>query len=153
MKKIVILVVMMIIFSGCKNDISLPKEKDILLLDYYYKVVGIEEDNPYYEIVLYSLDGNNIKMEVIENENLTTYHIPKEAYQKAKEIIKKYKMSKWNDMENSICIDGVSYICKYLENDKYIRVTSEAMSEDGLKAFGELEILLNEYIDEKYRNE
>lgn len=122
----------------------IPKEKDIILIDYYEKEIALVEEQDYFEMVLYTYDEDKLLLKVFEDEKITEYLVPHKAFDEINKIIKKYKMYKWNDIDG--CgIDGKIYVCKFYKNKDLIRVSSENMSEDGVEAFEKIHQKLNEY--------
>ena len=131
------------------KKILIPKEKDLILIDYYDRTVGTEEKQAYFEILLYTYDDKKLLMEAYENggsenEIISKYLVPHKVFDEINEIIKKYKMNKWNDIDGK-CIDGRINILKFYDGKDLIRVSSDNMSEDGTKAFAEIYNELNEY--------
>ena len=123
--------------------ILIPKEKDTILIDYYEKEIALEEEQDYFEMVLYTYDEDNLLLKVFDNEKTTEYLVPHKVFNEINRIIKKYKMSKWNDIDG--CgIDGKIYVCKFYKNKEFIRVSSENMSEDGVEAFEKIHQKLNQ---------
>lgn len=136
-------------------------EEDVMLFDYFRQVVGTEEQQGYYEIVLYAIPDKTIGMHSVENvrmdvhtdgglryQRMASYEIPYEAFTKAMEIADEYKMIKWEEGDDkySYAIDGCSYVCKFPYGDKYYRVSSGAMPEDGMDAFNAVLEVLQSYI-------
>jgi hypothetical protein len=127
----------------------------ILLVDYFERVTGTPEEQPYFEIVLYQYTEAELLLEKYVNggtdeEMLTTYHVPAEAYEKALQIIKKYAMVSWNSRDDCFPLDGKLYVCKFREGPDFTRVSSDSMPEEGNAAFCELRKTLFEYIADVY---
>ena len=85
-----------------------------------------------------------------DEEILTFYHVPVEAYEKALQIIKKYDMASWNSRKDCFAQDGKLYVCKFSEGPDFTRVSSDSMPKEGKRAFAELYRLLSGYTTDKY---
>ena len=46
----------------------IPKEKDIILIDYYEKEIALVEEQDYFEMVLYTYDEDKLLLKVFEDE-------------------------------------------------------------------------------------
>ena len=121
--------------------------EDVMLFDYFRRVVGTEEEQGYYEIVLYAIRDEEGKMSTEEarmdvytdgglrSEKLTSHTISYEVFEKAMEVAKEYEMAEWKDNEETFPIDGCIYVCKFPNGTEYCRVSSEEMPENGMEAF------------------
>ena len=130
-------------------------DEKILLVDYFERVTGTPEEQPYFEMVLYKFTETKLLLEKYENgdtdeEILTFYHVPVEAYEKALQIIKKYDMASWNSRKDCFAQDGKLYVCKFSEGPDFTRVSSDSMPKEGKRAFAELYRLLSGYTTDKY---
>ena len=130
-------------------------DEKILLVDYFERVTGTPEEQPYFEMVLYKFTETKLLLEKYENgdtdeEMLTFYHVPAEAYEKALQIIKKYDMASWNSRKDCFALDGKLYVCKFSEGPDFTRVSSDSMPKEGKRAFAELYRLLSGYTTDKY---
>lgn len=153
----------MILFSlfGCnKNeqfDMETYKgaEKNTLLLDYYERVVGTPEEQPYYELVLYTYSDTQALLEEYadggtDHETVTRYLVPIEAAQEMLTAVKDSGMVNWNKHEG-VAISGMAYVCKFPDGkDDYIRVSSDNMPEDGTRAFGKVCSAMRKWTKEEY---
>ena len=130
-------------------------EEKVLLVDYFERVVGTPEEQPYFEIVLYQYTETELLLEKYVNgdtdeEMLTFYHVPAEAYEKALQVIKKYDMASWNSRDDCFALDGKLYVCKFSEGPNFTRVSSDSMPDDGKHAFNELCKILSDYATDRY---
>ena len=157
-------VMLMISLFGCgKNkqfDIETYKDaqENTMLLDYYERTVGTPEEQPYYEMVLYTYSDTRAKLEEYaeggtDHETLTTYLIPLEGAQEMLTAVKDCGMADWNRREG-IAVCGKAYVCKFPDGKgDYIRVTSDNMPEDGAKRFGTVYTAMRKWMRDEYRTE
>ncbi|MBR1589608.1 MAG: hypothetical protein IJ657_00805 [Acidaminococcaceae bacterium] len=127
----------------------------VMLIDYFERAVGTPEEAPYYELVLYQHNETELLLERYANggtpeETVTTFHVPAEVYEKVMQIIQGHDMASWNSHSDCFALDGKLYVCKFQDGERFIRVSSDAMPEDGQTAFHEIRSLLNGYTQEKY---
>jgi len=165
----VLIVSMFIGISGCgkkENNMQIVEDllangqENVMLFDYLERVVGTEKEQGYYEIVLYAIPGEEgalsteeVRMDVytdggLRSEKMISKNVPYATFEKVMEIITENKVRKWADMEEDelISYDGCDYICKFPAVDQYMRISSEAMPEDGMEVFSAiLEALQAEY--------
>ena len=122
------------------ND-YLDAEKKTMLADYYERTVGLEEEQPYYELVMYTYSETEVLLEKYEDggtdhETVTSYHVPADEAQGVFDAINNVDMASWNGKKGNICIDGIAYVCKFPDGKgDLIRVSSDDMPEDGAKSF------------------
>ena len=126
------------------------KEERLMLVDYFQRTVGIEEKEPYFELVLYALNDGSLLLEKYvdggsDQEIVTTYKVPAEVYDRALEIIRNRELDSWNELDDHISLDGVSFVIRYYDHEKHTRVSSDRMPHNGLEAFREIKGLLLEY--------
>ncbi len=117
----------------------MPKEKKTMLADYYERAAGTADEQPYYELVLYTQDADHLLLEQYENggtdrETVTQYTVAKDVFAQVMDAVKTYDLAKWNET-GSESADGVYRVIKYYDNGTYIRVSTDRMPEDGLSAF------------------
>ena len=159
-------VMIMLSLFGCSKPDNLNidtyknAEKDTMLVDYFDRVVGTPEEQPYEELVLYTYSDTQALLEHYTNgdteeETLDRYIVPIQAAQEAFDVIRKSGMNRWNDREKGMtAISGMAYVCKFPDGKgDYIRVTSGHMPEDGTRAFGEVKVVLMNYLREEYRED
>lgn len=126
-----------------------------MLVDYYDRTVGTPEEQPYYELVLYTHSDTRLRLEEYtgggtEDERCTAYLVPLQAGQDAFDVIKKNGMDKWNK-KSGTAISGRAYVCKFPDGSGDVeRVTSGNMPEDGSRAFGEVMVALRQWCREEY---
>jgi len=116
-------------------------EEKTMLADYYERTVGLEEEQPYYELVMYTYSDKEVLLEKYEDggtdhETVTSYHVPADEAQGVFDAINNVDMASWNGKKGNICIDGIAYVCKFPDGKgDLIRVSSDDMPEDGAKSF------------------
>ena len=141
---------------------NISTEEPTLLVDYYEKVVGIYEEpgeeSGYYELVLYNNADDMLLLEEYQSggtarEIVTHYFVPRQAFTDAQAVIKQYDMQSWNDRDDTYPIDGMSYVCKFYADGDVIRVTSDAMPDDGIAAFAAIRSTLTGYLRDEYRDD
>lgn len=129
-----------------------------ILIDYYDKICGTPTDLGYFEMVIMDYDGKYIleyykQDEGMKEPNLTKFLVDKNLIDEVYNVIKKNKMDYWNslprDKVSPIC--GKYYVCKFLNYNELIRVSSDKMPEDGDKAFILIKKILLNSINENNR--
>ena len=140
------------------NQLIEGGNEDVMLFDYFRQVVGTEEQQGYYEIVLYAmtdeegkLSDEEVRMDVytdggLRSEKMVSYSVPYEAFTKAMEIADEYEMKTWEDEEDLGALDGCSYVCKFPYASKYHRVSSDWMPDNVVEAFNAILEMLQSYI-------
>ena len=129
-----------------------------LLMDYFRRVVGTQQEMPYSESCLYSIAGDDehLLMEVYENggtstESMTPYIVPLSALTESLAVVEQYDMASWNDRDDCYPITGILEVVKFRRNDgTYVRVSTEKMPVDGgMGAFNEVAGVLSAYAVEE----
>ena len=131
------------------------EQEDVLLIDSYHAIVGTDGGDGYDEISVYTNDQDTVRLHVYhqqgdEAEVETVYLVPYEVVDKCYEIIGKYKLREWKTRQDTVSLDGALMVCKFKDDDLYVRVSSEKMPEDGEAAFTEIENLLKSYVKDEY---
>ena len=153
----------MLLFSlfGCNKNKQFNIEtyrdaqKNTMLLDYYERVVGTPEQQPYYELVLYTYSDTQALLEEYDDggtdhETITRYLVPIEAAQEMLTAVRDSGMANWNEHEGT-AICGMAYVCKFPDGKgDYIRVSSENMPQDGTRAFGTVCSAMRKWTKEEY---
>ena len=129
------------VYISCQKTgdfIGVP-ENATVLIDSFNRITGTIMTQPYSEIILYEAEPNDI-LEVYENgdmedETVSRYYVSKDAYPQILNIILDQQMDTWNDLEDTYPIDGAYYVVRFWDGEKQIRVTSDAMPENGMQAF------------------
>lgn len=130
-------------------------EKNTMLLDCYERVVGTPEEQPYYELVLYTYSDTQALLEEYndggtDHETVTRYLVPIKAAQEMLNAVKDSGMVNWNKREGA-AICGMAYVCKFPDGKgDYIRVSSDNMPEDGTKHFGAVCAAMRKWAKEEY---
>ncbi len=132
--------------AGCRTqtertegNVQMPEEKKVMLADYYERMAGTADEQPYYELVLYTADDDHLLLEQYENggtdrETVKQYTVSKDIYPKVMEAVKTYDMASWNE-NGTESADGVYRVVKYYDSGTYIRVSTDRMPENGRSAF------------------
>ena len=173
MKRMLTLFLMLMVFSCpalAEAETDIPEEEIIdypvelsgddllepgdLLVDYFTRVVGTPMEMPYSETVLYAYSEDSLLLETYhnggtDNETVTQYLVPVEAYEDILEVIRQTGMDTWND-EEGYAITGVYTVCKFQDGDRFIRVTSEHMPLDGENDFDTVAWAMGKWVDDKY---
>ena len=149
----------LLVLAGCgartdktEGELQMPEEKKVMLADYYERSVGTADEQPYYELVLYTQGADLLLLEQYENggtdrETMTQYTVSKDIYAKIIDLVKTYDLASWNET-GSESADGVYRVIKYYDNGTYIRVSTDRMPEDGLSAFDAVKQLLAAAVNE-----
>ncbi|MBO4235843.1 MAG: hypothetical protein J5928_05360 [Firmicutes bacterium] len=123
--------------------------EDVMLFDYFTQIVGTEEKQGYYEVVLYAIPDNigmhslaEARMDIytdggLRSEKVESYTVPYAKFERCMEIVEEYKMDRWSELDDDdiYVIDGCTYVCKFPNGSQYMRVSSGQMPENGLEAF------------------
>lgn len=129
------------VYISCQKTgdfIGVP-ENATVLIDSFNRITGTIMTQPYSEIILYEAEPNDI-LEVykngdMEDETVSRYYVSKDAYPQILNIILDQQMDTWNDLKDTYPIDGAYYVVRFWDGEKQIRVTSDAMPENGMQAF------------------
>ena len=136
----------LLVLAGCsgqtdrtEGEFQMPEEKKIMLADYYERMAGTADEQPYYELVLYTQDADHLLLEQYENggtnrESVKSYTVLRDVYSQVMDLVKTYDLAKWNET-GSESAEGVYRVVKYYDSGTYIRVSTDQMSENGLSAF------------------
>jgi hypothetical protein len=154
----------MILLAGCggqtdrtERELQMPEEKKAMLADYYERMAGTADEQPYFELVLYTQDADHLLLEQYENgrtdrETVKQYTVSKDIYAKVMNLVKTYDLAKWNET-GSESAEGVYRVVKYYDSGTYIRVSTDRMPEDGQSAFDAVKQLLTDAIGAAERAE
>lgn len=139
------------------EPVTEPVRADELLVDYYYAIVGTDGGDRHDELALYRAKDGSLYINRYSGggngeEVCTGYRADENAVTQCYELIKKYKLSKWNDMEGD-CIDGAVTVVKFRNDDgTYTRTSTDNYpSSYGMKAYGEIQAALLAYVTEENR--
>ena len=114
---------------------------DNIVFDYYEAVVATVGGNDSEEYVLYTSDYNGylILVRYSKDDGGPEYSfarlVPATVLDDCMKAVKKYKMTKWKD---EVGMNGKIYVVRVTVDGEFYRITSEAMPEDGMKAFDEI---------------
>jgi len=124
-------------------------------VDCYHSVKAAAGSDGYSETVLYATDDSNLlKLAVYEktdaqsDESCTEYLVPYEAAEKCYDIIENHRLHSWNDMEDSVSLDGVLTVCRYYDSGSYVRVSTEKMPENGQQILDSIGNAMRQYATE-----
>lgn len=152
----------MLSLFGCRKNTQFDietyhdAEKNTMLLDYYERVVGTPEEQPYYELVLYTYSDTQALLEEYndsgtDHEPVTRYLVPIIAAQEMLTAVKDSGMVNWNKRDG-IAICGMAYVCKFPDGKgDYIRVSSDNMPEDGTRLFGTVCAAMRKWTRDEFR--
>ena len=127
-----------------------------LLFDYYSSPVAVVGDAIYHETTINRGSDGNIYINIYSGDknkgttnSHTTYTSSIEALESVMEIVRKYDMESWNETGGP-GIAGAIKVAKFFNsNNEFIRISSDKMPEDGLKAFNEIINCLGSFIKEE----
>jgi len=77
-------------------------------------------------------------------ETKASRKVPYKAITDCMEIINKYDLAGWNDLEDPICLDGARTVCKFWNGEKHIRVSTDSMPQNGLEILNEIRNVIEE---------
>lgn len=125
-----------------------------LLFDYYQRTVGTPMEMPYYELMIYTYDDDDLLLEQYTQggtryEYVKSFLIPLSVSKEVMEAVNKFEMDKWNGRKG-IPITGGMYVCRFRKGDSLIRVSSDNMPENGFAAFHAFESAMAAYIKDEY---
>jgi hypothetical protein len=137
------------------DDASLTGD---LLVDLYTASAATNGGDGYVELTLYAYTSDQLKLVVYRQddgnaEQSTTYLVPRAAFDRCCAVIDETGMRTWNDSAEPLDgEEGAVTVCKFRDTDgSYVRVTSEAMPEDGAQAFAQIRQVLQSYASDAYR--
>lgn len=129
----------------------------VMLVDYYTAVVGTDGYDRSVEKVLYEYSDTQAELTVYANsdgeeEVSESYLVPYEAVDRCYEIIRENKLSEWNDKYDGPALDGGVTAIRFKEDDGgYVRVSTDAMPDDGERIMDSIGGVMNEYIKDEYK--
>lgn len=135
--------------------VTIPEEPDVMLLDYYEAAQATEEDRGYEELVLYTTEDPLVQclqhhvVDTDGKQTVTRYHIPYHAADICYTILDNYDVRLWNEMEDAVCLDGMLKVCKFLDDEQYVRVSTEQMPADGETVLNLLRWSLEDYMTQE----
>ncbi len=136
-----------------------PIAEGTLLVDYYDSVVGTDGYDSYKEMVLTYVDRFEAKLEYHsgylsgEDETYVSYRVPYSAVEDCYAVIEEEGFRTWRDRDDLMPIDGALMSLEYRDGDdeSYVKVSSEAMPEDGERSFGKIAAALYPYMLDEYK--
>ncbi len=132
-------------------------EEGQLLVSYYEAEYTAEEKKNYTEWALYASDSPEwVTLSVFVNDGSgevrTDYRVPVDAVLDCYGVITFYEMETWKDQKDLISQDGAIQVCRFTAKDgTFYRVSTEAMPENGTKAFSRMKDAVTEFELEEYR--
>lgn len=139
-----------------RNSMMAIESEDVMLVDYYDAITGTENNNRYTEMVLNRTPEGDVRLDVYKGvngveESHAAYRADEAAVDACYELIRKYKLSKWNDMEGN-CIDGAVTVVKFRNSDgTYTRTSTDNYPDYGEQAYADISAVLRSYISEDRR--
>jgi hypothetical protein len=79
------------------------------------------------------------------DETMDEHEVPAEALEGAMALVKKYRMDRWNKMDDCSCIEGRSIVCKFMSGGKLERVSTNHFPDKYYSAFSEIKAHLDKY--------
>lgn len=134
-----------------------PVEKEVVLIDYYRATVATVGGDGYKESVLYDRGGDSLLLRCYSksfgsDETVVEYLVPRDALEECQKIIKKNKLNEWKDRDDLVAITGARVAVRFINDDgSRIRVSSEAMPENGKELMYEVGAALGRYARDEYR--
>lgn len=131
--------------------VELPEKDDVMVLDYFEGTQGTE-DRSYEELVLYTTDDPTVLLlrhyaaDAEGKETVTEYRVSCHAAEICYTIMENYDMRHWEEMDDTVTLDGVLRSCKFYENGDYFRVSTEQMPENGETGLDEIRLTLQDYM-------
>ena len=139
------------------NDNVFYYEPDTMLIDYYSATVATVGGDNSYELVLSSYTAYQVKLDVYTksspdaDEVCVHYIVPYEVVDKCYELINKYDMRSWANMEKTGGMTGAIRVCKFRDGDSYVRVSTEALTKYGDAPIEEVRHVIEKYISDEYK--
>ena len=136
---------------------TLVTDEDVMLVDYYTAVVGTVGGDHYTERVLYDYSDTQAKLTVYtkydgEEEQSVSYLVPYEAVEKCREIIKKNKLNVWNKKyDGPAPTGGVTAVRFRCDDGSYVRVSTDAMPDDGERIMDSIGAVMQSYVKDEYQ--
>ena len=136
--------------------ICLKAPAGALLVDSFDRIVGTPEPQGYDELALYAYSDTQARLERYTDGGLPTeqkrvYLVPIKAAHEALTAVFEAKMDTWNDLRDADALCGRSCVCRFRGADGgYIRVSTEHMPRDGMRAFDAVAIALGSYLRDEY---
>ena len=133
------------------SPVQLPEEADVMVLDYFEGMQGTEDES-YEEFVLYTTDDPSVLLlrhyaaDAEGEETVTEYHVSCHAAEICYTIMENYDMHHWEEMDDTVSLDGVLRSCKFYEDGEYVRVSTEQMPENGETGLDEIRLTLQDYM-------
>ena len=149
-----------IINASAKEEIDVPEpdKQDVMLVDYYAATVATVGGDRIYEAVLYEYSDTEAKLVIYQNyqggEEMysDTYIVPYEAVERCYKLIEENKLSEWNGTYPAIPLTGAVTVCKFRGADgEYVRVSTDAMPDDGRSALDGIGAVMGGYAKDEYR--
>ena len=128
-----------------------------MLVDYYTAVVATVGGDHSLERVLYAFSDEQAKLVVYtkadgEEEESESYLVPIEAVRKCYEIIRENELGQWNDRYDGPAMTGAVTVVKFREDDgSYVRVSTDAMPDDGEAIMDSIGSVMAGYAVDAYR--
>lgn len=128
-----------------ENEIAAELDESAFLFDYFREVVATVGGDGYDELVLYGRpNGAGLILAKYskwgdDGERRRLCLVPETVLDDCLEAVARHDMRNWKD---GFPITGARYVVKFRDGDELIRVSSEAMPEDGMAAFDEIGSIL-----------
>ena len=136
---------------------AVTPNEDVMLIDYYTAVVGTPGYDRYSEKVLYVYSDELAKLTLYskfadEEEESESYLVPFKAVEECYEIIRQNKLGEWNDRYDGPALSGGVTAVRFRQDDgSYIRVSTDAMPDDGERIMDSIGGVMNGYLKDEYK--
>lgn len=116
-----------------------------MVFDYYEAVTGTDGGDGYVEYVLCRWEEDDLLLARYtktdgEYEKASACRVPLSYLYDCLKEVNKAGMRSWKDGNP---LDGMVYVIKFKDGDEVVRITSDDMPEDGIKAFGKIEKVMS----------
>lgn len=121
-----------------------------VLIDYYDRVIGTPQEQPYYELVLYTYDGKQLLLEEYpEGDSLCVQSlVPYQAYEEALKVVKNFHLKELLNRKGSP-LKGKVYVIRFRErvdDETLYRFSSDNVGqEETMLMFPEMRRVLSSY--------
>lgn len=132
-------------------------EPRVILVNYYEATLATIGGDMHLEYVLRKTEKEDTaELEVYrggenQEESCIRYMIPFEAVEQCFAIINKKRLHKWNEMYESGGLGGGIIVCRFIDGEKQIRVSTDCMPKNGVEILESIGHVIAGYQKEEYR--
>lgn len=126
--------------------------KPTTIIDYFEKPIAVEGGRGYYEMVLSTYGTERAVLDIFDmpdaegEEEYFSYEVPFEAVDEVLGIIDACGMAEWENRNDTTCITGRLFVCRFKFEGNYINVSSKKMPVDGTASFYRVKNYLSRYL-------